>query len=1107
MINLTEELLFLKTGDDLVKALSFAFSLTIDLERERKANSDLWGFGIIFGRRGNDFPYPEEFLNILLGFCVEARRRSDRAYELQLTQYLGLESLGEGNLRNSFRTGCRVLLLYLYKLQALLLPYAFTRPLGYWIDNFEGEVDCFTPLVRSFLEINTFNIVEEGSRYSINSAQKKAKRLRDIAIKIVLASSWKYPEDIAFDDLLEWRDKRDEFTWPSGRRKISSIPFLQIIEHVGRVFPGRLNFDVSTVKNIIRPGKRTLSPKAGRELITKIFSDRPSSLSLFSKLKGKGLLLHMTRYASPDLRVTNLEELLGSMRGEFCQSFKVWLELEDDYLSTCKYEDESPWLTVFGRLNVYLLIFLPLWFDENNPSDYEYPSSPSKFLGYVYYRTKSMSSVARPPTFLEFSNALGYSCAYPVTNNLKLFFEWLILHRPDHPGCIRLVQPIYIQEKTKKRKHTTKNILEGKVEILNAEFLLSLFSISSHIDDNPEMYWRSIEDCKRLKCFLSFNSLGYIPYVYIDGVAVPILELDHRCLIFALWNGNVYFNPASFIFPFVMQRGGLRGQNLQWLDSRSYDSHARRRVDEFYGVDVLYINTDKLYEQPFTVFCRSIVISLLDVQNLWRKRMVEVNGCAALDYEVSYEGRSLSKWDKVQCLFAQDTESGYPLTDHQYNRIHRFAALSFQVWLKSLVPGMQVVAYIPIPAKGKKYYEWDEWVGKENKHDLAKVSQINGVDYTPVSLRVRVTPHGSRATFLTELLKHESAEIVSKATGQTPRSAAYYNRGDLSLIERMSGAYNFKDPLKVATPFAEFSSSADLVVELLASKKAGRLNGFVSAHGLTTIYGVGDGRDRGEYDGLRLISTDISNSLLACSTHICLYGFICPDYIVAMQGGANRCSICSVAIFSTHFIYAVSAKRHQLAEELISLQRKIADIKGYRDFDMGDIATLEQELKIAAEDLLGWYLVERSLDVMIRDKADKKSSGKYLNLGARINDPLMHENVASSEVSNFLLRLQQVCEFPQFISDDFKFKVSRTIRLMLAQKGDVYNAVMSPLPSNPQVYLASIIRQQMDLNAIDLDALVSLINMSDSDWHEYLAVKRSIQISGIGAVDEVFKGQ
>ena len=464
-------------------------------------------------------------------------------------------------------------------------------------------------------------------------------------------------------------------------------------------------------------------------------------------------------------------------------------------------------------------------------------------------------------------------------------------------------------------------------------------------------------------------------------------------------------------------------------------------------------------------------------------------------------------------MFANDPDTGNPISDNQYDRLNCYLAYSFQRWMWGFDKSRPLfVALIPKPPKSHpaNYYQWDEWVGMTKKQRVAGVAQTevssDNALYSPLFFRVKITPHGSRASHLTDLLKHASAEVVSRTTGQTPGAASYYNRGENSLIQRMAGAFNHKDANKIAIRDVTNSDGADFAAELSNAMKSGLLPDFIVKYGLTKLY-VDQGADKKIRENTG-VGPDLPSTIMACSTHLCPHGFSCPDRIVGLLGGVGRCSMCPEAIFATHFIFAVSAKRHQLAEELCGLQSKIRNHRSTNKIDPGEALILEKRLDQLAKDLMGWYLIERSLDVMITKERGLTESTAYLTTrpdSARVGTDIPCQIVTSDPTSQFLMRIEQVYDFPEFLSNEFTDKMNRCARLILAEKGELYNAVMAPSITNPQNYLMGAIRQLIDANSIDVDRLISIVNMTQDEWGNYLLSTRK-PLSHVEGIDGFIKG-
>jgi len=1111
MINTSLELIFLKEKRDLDLALHDSIVTLMQLSEIRKTQADIWGFWKIFEMCGYANYDAKDLLTHMNNFCLEAYRRSGRISQMEFEKFLQVGSFGEKNLRNTFRTGCRILLMLMYKAECVLLPYKFSRPKGTWMDDPENGVNCYTPLMRSVQLENIYNSPQSKARDNQNYAERRAKRLADMSTKVLFASNWFSPADINLEDCVAWQHARKTKVSSNGRFEISPIPFAQLFSHINTVFPGQLSRDISEASVIFQAGRGARRRRiADGGVVEKIFDHVLTVDSVLQTLERHRSKCHMTFFGPTEIKCLNLGELLRKNNIHCTNHIELWLELEADFLDQHGYEVVDAWGSMFGRFNFYLFMYLSTWFRDNPYTELVYPATPNNFEGRIFYKARAETGSERPLTFLEFSKLMGFSVAKPVTSKLKAFFEWIITGASNRFGCDSVVQPVFFQEKAKKKKRSVKNIHEDELLTLHSEFLLSLMSLAQHISQDVNLYVRSVEAARYNKDCLNLSELGYVPFVYVDKCAIPITEIDSRCLLFVIHSGKKYFNPASFIFPFVLAQGGMRAQNLQWLDFKTYDYFARRNVDEIYGVDVLYVNTDKIYEQPFTVICRNIVISSLDAQNVWRKQMVK-NGVTAFDRPVFYEGRALSKWGEINCLFAHDPDSGNPISDGQYERIHRFQALSFQKWVHGFYGERpQFIALIPMPPAGhpKNFYDWDEWMAMPLPREVGvALERISPDDapFSPVSFRIKVTAHGARASHLTDLLKYESAELVAKSTGQTAGAVSYYNRGEHSLIQRMAGAFNHKDHPKAAIIENLKVSESDLVQELFASIKFNTIPDFIIKYGLTKLY-VGEKGKKGGA-GSNIIASDIPSTVMTCSTHLCPYGFDCPDKMVTLLGGYARCSICPEAIFATHFIYAVSAKRHQLAEELAELQIKIRHARTVDKINKSDAELLQSKLNRAAEDLMGWYLIERSLDVMLVQGTENDVTPNYLtvnsdNNGSHTNDKATV--VASDSVSKFLLRVEQVYDFPQFSSPGFTDKMNRCVRLILAEKGDLYEAIMLPSDPQPQIHLMATLRQLMEVGAVDMKRLVDLVNMTNDEWSKYLVSGRTT-LPEVKVLDELLR--
>jgi hypothetical protein len=61
----------------------------------------------------------------------------------------------------------------------------------------------------------------------------------------------------------------------------------------------------------------------------------------------------------------------------------------------------------------------------------------------------------------------------------------------------------------------------------------------------------------------------------------------------------------------------------------------------------------------------------------------------------------------------------------------------------------------------------------------------------------------------------------------------------------------------------------------------------------------------------------------------------------------------------------------------------------------------------------------------------------------------------------------------------------------LAQKGEVFAAVSAGSTVSPEMQLASLIRERIGLDSINLEHLVNFINLPEQDWNKAVLEQRS----------------
>ncbi|MEG5266257.1 hypothetical protein TRP66_18345 [Pseudomonas sp. JDS28PS106] len=1001
--------------------------------------------------------------------------------------------------RNVFWVFMKIFLVLLYDMGCILLPYKFTRPLLPWLDDLNGERAVYTEVILAFRALDISKSTGAKSNLIYDPVERKIRTAFQMGVKLSLSSTWHKPEDVTLEDLLQWRSFSLYGTIDSSPLPLQAIAKI-LKEHFGDRLP--LSFDdIGDLGTPLKSGDSIsrLARRKGVGVLESVISCVTDPIALVEYILDE-LKLAAVSFSGPGLERLHVVKCWAGAGVNIGEAVKLWSKLEAEYLDSESYEKDKGWNTAFGRMNCYLFVYLPAWFQQNPESEYVYPSTPNKFVGRIYYKPKLDVAGARPLSFSEFSDVLGFEFYYSLANNLRLFFIYLMDFCSDIKGCENLTQPIWWLPPAKKSDRTPKHAFTADHEDCYMKYLDAIETAASFLDEHVSGF--AVRYSSKESGLIDFNEVGYIPIVYLSDGLYPILSISRKALVLTKIKGRFYYNPATTVFPYCLVRAGVRGQNLQWLSALSYGNHVDRQIDPQVGLSYLYINTDKIRNSPFTVHCRFSVIEKLDSQAEWRHAIFHNTSAVGFDKVFPYDGLRHSKWGSISCLFCNDEMTGEPIRDEVYTQVITYSQLDFQSWARKFFDrSVECAVYMGTPREMKSrkstYYTWEQWQVAREKSSIVKVSKgidpdFGNLEYCPINLRSKVTAHGGRVTHITQLLSRLSPEDVAKTTGQTVKTVLHYDTGADDFRRRFAGVVNNKEPLK--RPVNSRPQVDQQFDALLSSRGSGNISELISSHGLLNFSddATPDVKEPGAFE---IIAQEKSANLVQCSTHICVRGFVCPGHILLKFKGRKLCPWCPLAVFSLNSIFAVAAKRHQLAEDFERIQIKIAAQKV--SLSSQESVLLESELQALSEELIAWYFLERTLDSLIFQRSEGVGCFTHVVGDREVVKTVVTRHVTERGSSeDFLRRLDEIVEYPSTMSIDFRDKVNRAIRLVLAQKGRVYEALFESVSINPEVRLAALIRDDVSLLDLDTDKLIRLLNISDEEWFKSISEAKGLNGRG-----------
>ncbi|HDS1815837.1 TPA: hypothetical protein QEM96_000453 [Pseudomonas putida] len=987
------------------------------------------------------------------------------------------------------RTILSLIFVYLHKSKAAVLSHSFTRPRGSLTTFPEVQKLFYCETIHPFLDLETR---APAKIRHIERVYTSEQRLWQTGIKSILMSSFYAPENLNAIDLQELRVAQLE----NKRNQIIPIPVIEIAQTICKQFPGRTDKEIIDWVSQSETMRHVEPVQFGthESIISETLERYSSPLDITKNLA------NYRRYGVSSFSFENLAEYKLDKyiyRGDPLplNSTNVWLNAEQAFFNYQKPEKSKSIRLAFGKINLYLFVYLPLWISLNPNSKFKYPSAPEKFTGSIHYDCDAPALADRPLSMCELFRELDYAETHSTQSIIRSFFNFLIDYGSDLEGCTDIKQPIRKIPKSKKYHNVTKNVFTGEQLKLFIEYHHALNCAADYYVEQSNELSSAVQKATANKTLVSTEDLGFVPIMYHQGKISYIRNLHPGMFHFVTHDHTHYYNPGCVRFSLVLLECGVRGQTLQWLDADTYDRTSQRLSQNSLQLTTLWLNTDKIQKSPIIILTTMGNLLLLDEQRRWRKFMIEKVGVTGFTKSIYYDNQPSSHWGKILPLFAADPMAGDPFTDGQYNKFWNYHCLNFQTWLKqNTSETAPLVGFLPLKkSTADTFFTWEEWLRGIDSDDVKVTkgkltSKIYIGDYCPVSLRAYATPHGARASFVTDMSSYLSPDAVALLTGQSVSTIIRYNKGHELLQSRLKGAFNNRDASWFLTnPFNPSFSMHDVRDRIEDAARQGTFTDTVERLGLNSFPTSSSPR---EMTGLKLIATDKSLSLGACYTHICPYNFICPDQILLKYGGQKKCAQCPFSVFSTHNLPAIEAHRQKLAEEYLRTCKTVERYSASGAVSIAEKNRLQDEIKSSAKEVISWMLVEEILwaKVELQQESSREERNRDLVVNDRstIDREIVRTEYNQTSVEGFLSRLDSVCAYPESTSKSFEYKVDRATRLLMINDGNTMGAAMMPSGFPSAVKLAGMIRSNLEFDKMDMEQLVNLLNLDEANWEQAL---------------------
>ncbi|WP_454872482.1 hypothetical protein [Paraburkholderia xenovorans] len=774
-------------------------------------------------------------------------------------------------------------------------------------------------------------------------------------------------------------------------------------------------------------------------------------------------------------------------------------------------------------LSDYLFLYLPWWIELHPGCQIKVPKSPKEFSRFLFVSSMSTDTSSpgdagtpKPRTLLEM---LAFRRPSPDSFNMILvqlerFFQFVATayEANDQVAGPRMSNPI--RPYFDKRKGTT------RTKTNKVPFDETTYPHLVHFSQGVEAFGEYLQqlayerykfgDAKYYARGYETEAWGYVPIVFYRGKVFPIRWIPN---VFGIPTRMFHMNPEGVAGIYVngtrintgknrkhkirvphltvlrllmgLIETGLRGQGIQWLDRKKWDSLNDRPVPitalytamPAQGFTKMYVNTDKSKNGPWTTYISWRVRRSFLAEQYFQESIAE----KMVDSEVPYEYRGTSRFEPVVPLFRGYMVTG-PYHDSTYTDYWRDLLLGFQVYYNSRV------AYSSQHPEGVS-------IALEEPAEffvLAPRFQPDGVSievtkstngpYCVISWQVVNSPHACRATYAS--LRDgdlELSEIAQQLGHENELTTTRYQipsekrlREKLQKLDQKLIGYAI-DGASEELLHPEWPSSA--VRQSFAHNRNATIEAFGFVNGIT-LWSTDDLTDS-EEDALALLRESPASVIAWHPTHACPVGNQCPQDIIPKIGGPFRCGLCPLATKCVDHLPAIAAKKNEFRERIRANSHRIKKMEAV-DAEPELIAQLYRQRELDTKEFMGWELSEQILYDQAERLGSEGLTQYHVHSPELVRLHLQRVVRSRTESEFFLQRIAESNAYPSMETPEVRARAARYIRAILARAGRFEDAATIEIePYEELRYFASVVKPFMDAKGFGLDDLAKILRPTD----------------------------
>lgn len=662
----------------------------------------------------------------------------------------------------------------------------------------------------------------------------------------------------------------------------------------------------------------------------------------------------------------------------------------------------------------YLGRYLPAWLSKHPESGIEFPTNIEDFHRSIFWHRistdtqtnnpKNNSKLDLPITLMQF---------YDLKRSIKTksqfifsvwrFFEVAIANSnelmPDGRALVSgpYKNPIHLTLDSPGSGPTGKSdkipLPIGAMQMVEA-YMLALDAIGVELQSkclNGLLNFQETLDLKNSVWIdLERYGISYSIKLWNPDDSSEILEIPLKKVINAYsWKNENYKRAGREVYiPWLSQLrmltvalfSGLRLQNCQWLDIRSFDKFYDHSMRGSLSSCILYVNTDKSgNSRPVT-----LPYKVMDV--LLRERHFQTKEYGKKFKGVYYENdiKTAKKYGKIHPLFRSPWhDSGLPFSDRSYTTKWTLILLGFQE-------------------------TYNNYVSPEGRHQF--VEQTAKGDWSSVH-----TPHALRATWITHRRIYaclDYAVIGGQVAHAQPYTSAHYvvpsQQETLALIDSANRTVS-------ATAFAALTgrppnpSSPDSA--MVKGWKQHREDTVRDQHLISVIPGI----LQIEETGLDFIASGKTQRVKFFDCCICALNGECPKKLMDFTKRARTCGICPYAMFGIDHLPALNAKVRDLANLADHLKPRLQQIMKNQPHS-SSVEIAYEELSLCTLELAGYRQV---IQILEKNWHEEKFPKGYIARHRDLSNAVRHSVNMDDPKQRIISMLIDMSQFPAFASENY----------------------------------------------------------------------------------------